>query len=116
MSGWEPVEATRYEYDDDGRLSGSVTQREAEWSRTDVEALIAYIDLHRVGPHGQPMGEATSQDGNPSNRERKWDYVAEPWTDFAARALAKAKHEFKQSYGDDAPVEEIIWQVKRVDR
>ena len=115
LSGWEPVTATTYEYDDAGRLIGSVTEREPEWSRADVEALVAHRERGRVGPHGQPMSEATSQLANPSNRERGWDYEVDVYTDFAQQKLTQEKDAFKRAYGDDADMSALAWIVRKVD-
>lgn len=116
MSGWEPAEVTRYEYDEDGRLVSAVTEREPEWCRADVEALIAYLEMGRVGPHGQPMSEATSPLADPANPNRKWGYEIEVWTDFAARAESQFKKEYRERYGDDVNMDELKFIVKKVDR
>lgn len=116
MSGWEPVEATTYEYDDYGRLVGSVTEREPEWSREDVEALIALMEAKRVGPHGHPMDEAVSRDGDPSNPDRKWDWVVPlPTVDFPQQALDREKKRYSKSY-PDAEVEALRWRVEKRER
>ena len=104
MSGWEPVEVTRYEYDDAGRMVASWTEREAEFSREDVEAMLAFQEMQRVGPHGHPMSEATSPEGDPSNRDRKFTWVVPPPDlDFAQDALEKAIDKFKKTYPDANP-------------
>lgn len=115
MSGWEPAEVTRYEYDDDGRLVTSITEREPEWCRADVEGLIAFLELGRVGPHGQPMSEATSPLANPSNLAREWDYAVDVRTDFAARRLNETKQAMKLRYGDDLDLEELRFTVRKVE-
>lgn len=115
MSGWEPTEVTRYEYDDDGRVVASVTEREPEWCRADVEALIAFIEMGRVGPHGQPMSEATSREADPSNPDRTIGYEVEVWTDFAAKTLSEYKARYKAQYGDDVNMDELKFIVKKVD-
>lgn len=138
MSGWEPAEVTRYEYEDPSafvskarwrwlravlewawalahppRIVTSITARESEWCRADVEALIAFIEMGRVGPHGQPMSEATSPLANPSNRDRQWEYKVEAWADFAAKAESEFKRDYKKRYGDDA-LDGIKFIVKKV--
>lgn len=115
LSGWEPSEFTRYEYDGDGRLVGSVTEREPEWCRADVEALIAYIEMGRVGPHGQPMSEATSRLADPANPEREWDYAVEAVTDFAARRESEFRRGYQAAYGDDVDWSSTKLIVKKVD-
>ncbi|MCW2287041.1 YD repeat-containing protein [Leucobacter luti] len=116
LSGWEPVTATTYEYDDDGRLVGSVTEREPEWSRADVEALVAHLERGRVGPHGQPMSEVTSELANPANKDRGWDYEVDVYTDFAQQKLSREQEAFKKAYGDDADMSSLQWIVRKVDR
>ena len=115
MSGWEPAEVTRYEYDDADRMVGSVTEREPEWSRTDVEALIAYLEVGRVGSHGQPMAEATSPLADPANRDRRWGYEVDVYTDFAAKAETQFKEAFKRTYGDDVDMSDYRFIVRKVD-
>ena len=101
LSGWEPVAVTRYEYDEAGRLAGSWVEREPEFSRADVEALIAFIEKGRVGSHGYPMSEATAREGDPSNHDREWDWFVDlPEVDFAQRALDQARESYKQMYPD----------------
>lgn len=114
MSGWEPTSVTRYEYED-GVLVGSVTEREPEWSRTDVESLIALLEAQRVGAHGHPMDEATSRDGDPSNPERKWDWhVPLPTKDFAQEALDLRKKQYREAY-PDADLSSMLWRVEKRD-
>ncbi len=115
LSGWEPAEVTRYEYDDEGRLSAAITEREPEWCRADVEALIAFVEMGRVGPHGQPMSEATSRLADPSNPDAEWRYVVEVWTDFAAKAKSEFIRDYKSKYGDDANMDELGFIVKKVE-
>ena len=112
MSGWEPVEVTEYEYDGD-RLVGSVVRREPEWCRADVEALLAHIESGRVGPHGQPMDEATSPLADPANPNRQWTYKVRPWVDFAARAEERAMRAYREQYGDQ--MDGVRFVTERVD-
>lgn len=116
LSGWEPAVATTYEYDDAGRLIGSVVEREPEWSREDVEAMVALMESKRIGPHGHPMDEAVSRDGDPSNPDRKWDYVVPlPTVDFAQRALDVTKQKYQKQY-PDADLGSLLWKVEKRDR
>lgn len=91
-----------------------MVEREPEFSRTDVEALIAYLEKYRVGAHGQPMSEATSPLADPSNPDREWGYEAVVWTDFAARALSEKRRAYQDRYGDDINMDELIFTVKKV--
>ena len=113
MSGWEPVEVTRYEYDGDGRVVGSVTTREPEWCRADVEALLAFIESGRVGPHGHPLSEAMSRDGDPSNPDAtiRW-HVPLPSIDFAQQALDREKRAYAKKY-PDADMNALRWRVEK---
>lgn len=114
LSGWEPKEVTRYEYEN-GLLVGSVTEREPEFSREDVEAFIAYKESLRVGPHGHPMSEAVSPLGDPSNPNREWDWnVPLPVKDFAQDALDRAKKRYKDQY-PDADLGALRWLVEKRD-
>lgn len=140
LSGWEPRTVTTYEYDtvsfssgarwrwlravhewvwavaNPPRLLGSVTEREPEWARDDVEGLLALLERGRVGSHGQPMSEATSPLADPSNRDRGWDYEVDVFTDFAQQKLSREQEAFKQAYGDDADMASLRWVVRKVER
>lgn len=94
-------------------MVGAVTEREHEWCRADIEALIAYIEMGRVGPHGQPMSEATDPRGNPSSHDAEWRYVAEPIVDFAQAAIDTASAAYQKQHGDDVPAG-LKWGVKKV--
>lgn len=107
---------TRYEYDAGGRLIAAVEERDPEWSRADVEALIAHVELQRVGPHGQPMAEATSPLANPASPDRQWEYEVDVYEDFAAAALAKEQEAYKRAYGDDVDMSKLRWVVRKVPR
>lgn len=106
---------TRYEYDDAGRVIAATEEREPEWSRADVEALLAHLELQRVGSHGQPMVEATSPLANPANPDREWRYEIDVYEDFAAAALAKEQEAYKRAYGDDVDMSTLKWVVRKVD-
>lgn len=92
----------------------STTEREPEWSRIDVESMIAAIEAGRVGSHGQPMSEATSRDADPSNRDRTIDYEVEVYTDFAQKKLNDFKRSFLKIYGDDVSLDDFRFIVKKV--
>ncbi len=96
-------------------MTAAIEEREPEWSRSDVEALLAIIEMQRVGPHGQPMVEATSPLASPLNKDREWRYEVDVYTDFAAQELEKAKEAYKREYGDDADMSALNWVVRKVD-
>lgn len=98
------------------RVIASVVEKEPEWCRADVEALIAFAEMRRVGPHGQPMSEATSPLADPSNPAREWGYEVEVWTDFAARAESQFRKAYRAQYGDDVNMDEVKFIVKKVER
>lgn len=71
--------------------------------------------MTRVGPHGQPMSEATSPLADPFNPDREWDYEVDVITDFAeARRSAFAKA-YKSQYGDAVNMDELRFIVRKVD-
>lgn len=76
---------------------------------------MAFLEARRVGPHGQPMSEATSPDANPQNPNRKWGYEVDVYTDFAAQKLARFKRDYKAQYGDDVNMDELRFIVRKVD-
>lgn len=114
LSGWEPVTVTTFERDEAGQVIGMKEEREPEWSRTDVESLIALLEMQRVGPHGHPMSEATSELANPQNANQQWRYESEPVTDFAAQAESNAIKAFRKRYGDDADMAATKWITHKV--
>lgn len=95
--GWEPGEATTFEYDDDGRLSRAVTVREPEFSDLDrVWLLRSWDDEHAPrGAHGVLMSEATDRK-NMGTFE-----LSEPATDYAQKAWIEGRERLKQMYGED---------------
>lgn len=95
-------------------MVAAITERESEWCRADVEALIAYVEMGRVGPHGQPMSEATSPLADPANPDRQWMYGVEAWTDFAEKAEVQFKRAYRERYGDDA-LDGVKFIVKKID-
>lgn len=110
---------TVYEYDDDGRLSVSVTVREAEYSAADVVALLESRHRERtpLGSHGEPLEDAMSPEADPGNGSGGYFYRARgPRRDHAAAELARAREiYFKQNpsaKGDPS----LMWSVERVER
>lgn len=98
------------------RLVGSVTERDPEFSRVDVEALLAYTESQRVGQHGHPMSEAISPLGDPSNPDREWDWhVPLPVKDFAQDELDRVKKRYKDAY-PDADLGSLLWRVEKIAR
>jgi hypothetical protein len=112
--GWEPREFTRYEYDVDGRLVGSVTQREPEFNPEERALLLAMAEIENdIGHHGHPLSETTSPLA--SGSKRLWHYEAEgPYADNAAQVEAEARTKYTKQYPDKA-LDGLFWVVKKVD-
>lgn len=104
---------TRYEYDGD-RLVGSVTEREPEWSRSDVEALDALRQARAsIGAHGFPMDEALSPDGDPSSWDSTYEWVAmPPVVDHAQAALDRSITAYRKKY-PDADMGALRWRLEK---
>lgn len=92
LSGWEPSEITRFEYDDAGRMVAAVTTREPEFAPDDVAVLLASRQKEReVGPHGIPMAVATDPAMKPKIR-------VDMRVDFVAQALAAKRKQYEKDY------------------
>ena len=104
---------TRYEYDGD-RLVGSVTEREPEWSRADVEALDALRQVREaVGPHGYPMDEAMSPDGDPSSWDALYEWVPLPPAVDHAQAAQNRFIEAYRKQHPDADMSAMRWRLEK---
>jgi hypothetical protein len=115
LQGWEPREFTRHEYAD-GVLVGSVTEREPEWSRPQLDMMLAYEQVQAdLGSHGHSMAEATDARANPSVAGG-WHYEANsiPKKDYASMAIERAKDAYYSRY-KDVDRSGDIWYAKRVD-
>jgi hypothetical protein len=110
LAGWEPATYARPDGD------GWVFHVEPEWDPQQVALLLAAQELQAdIGPHGHPLAEAMSPDGDPANPRRKYHYeVPLPAVDFAAKALADAQDARRQQY-PDATENGLMWGVKKVD-
>lgn len=88
-------------------LTGStVVNREPEFSREDVAALLALKRMRAdVGDHGFSMSEAT----DPANRGMFEAYLI---TDYVERARQMARAKNKREYPDD-PGYGHVWGVRR---
>lgn len=90
-----------------------MTTREPEWSRIDVEAMLAFIESRRVGAHGHPLDEAMSPDADPSSWDAKYRYVVpSPQRDFAQQALNDAQEAMRKRF-PDADMTALKWRVER---
>lgn len=118
MQGWEPKRVTEYVYED-GQVVSSVTTTEAEWDDEQVALVIAHLELENdLGPHGQPMSEATSPLANPKNPKGKWWYKPTgPFVDYAEKARVEAREAHEKSLDKDEHVPPwMMFGVTRVER
>jgi hypothetical protein len=117
--GWEPREFAEYHYDDDGRVSGVTTRREAEFDSSQVNLLIAHMRARAdIGPHGQPMSEATDPAANPA-ADGGWHYetTTNGVMDYAQLSLNETRAAYFKKYGDRMTEEQKAakqWRVRKV--
>jgi hypothetical protein len=94
LAGWEPATFTRHIYDADGRLVGSVSVPEPEWSPDDVALLVASRQHQQsLGAHGFPMSEAT----DPANQFAFTGQKA-PIVDFFEKARLDDQDKYYKQY------------------
>ena len=118
MQGWEPKRVTEYEYEG-GRLVRSVTTTEPEWDDEQLALVIAHLELENdVGPHGQPMSEATNVLGDAKNPNGQWWYKPTgPFVDYAEKARVEAREAHEKSLGENEHLPSWMWfGVTRVER
>lgn len=107
MKGWEPREFTTYQYDG-GRLVGSVTRREPEFTRAEVALMLAHERYEAdLGPDGFPMSEAT----DPENW-RAFVGNEKPRVDWAAKAREDARDAYYKKY-PEANRNGHLWSVRK---
>jgi hypothetical protein len=103
---------------EDGVLVGSVTIRESEWDDDQRALMLAHLELEAdIGPHGQPMSEATSPLANPSDPKRAWVYEGRgPVVDYAAQAIDKKREAYKALLPKDSPMPAgLLFRADKVD-
>lgn len=108
-----------YVRDADGALIGEVHTREAQYTRRDVDLLLAHLQIEAdKGPHGQPLSEATSEWADPSRWDAKWGYEATgPFTDFAEKKIALRREAYRKSLPDGTEMPPWLkFGVRRVER
>jgi hypothetical protein len=116
LQGWEPRQFTSYEYDDEGRLVGTVTEAEPEFDAEQLALLISYEDiLADRGSHGLPLSETTDPQADPA-KWGGWRYEANksPRIDYAGQAIAKAQDAYYKAHPDE-PRGGHGWYARRVD-
>jgi hypothetical protein len=94
-----------------------VTRREPEWDTEQIDLLLALEALKRdLGPNGELMSEATSEDANPNNYDSPLRYVAAgPFTNWAEKAKQDAIDSWKKSAGENPNTNGHYWTVEKAD-
>jgi hypothetical protein len=110
LSGWEPAEATTFEYGEDGRVVASVTIREAEFSPMDVAALLEARRRQRVkrGPHGYPLTESMDPDNQFAFKADK------PRRDWAMAELHRAQKKWFAEHPEDKGDPSLVFPVEKL--
>ena len=93
LYGWTPRTFTRYEYDSDGRMAGSVSWQESPWNPQQVSLLLA-SRRENIGPHGVPMDQAMDE----NNRDK---FGVKVTRDYAQMAVNKVRKDFEKRYPHD---------------
>lgn len=90
--GWEPTEYHENVYED-GQLVGVRVTREPEFTPTEVELLLAHLEMQAdIGWHGIPMSEATDIANQFSYRGPD-----APRIDWAAKAIGDASDRYYEA-------------------
>lgn len=107
-----------YVRDSSGQVVGEISSREPEFDSQQAALLLAHLKMKAdMGPHGQPLSEATSPLANPSSWDAKWRYEpVGPYTDYAAKAQEDAKEAYRKRLPKDAPMPNgLRFGVRKVD-
>lgn len=102
LRGWEPVEVTEHEYDEQGRLLRATTTREPEWDEQERATLYAWLEdrQDRCSGCGHPLSESTDLD------------TAGQWAASSQVCLAcLAAHNLRKGAKSDAP---LVIRTRRV--
>lgn len=104
------------EYDADGVLLRIVEYREPEWDAEQRALMLAYERyMSDIGPHGQPMSEATDPRANPLDYDGGYVYVADdPITDWAEKARLDRIESKRAELGDKANMNGLIFPVRKL--
>lgn len=108
LDGWEPVEVSEHEYDDDGRLIRTVTRREAEWDDHERAWMDAWL-LYRSNVHdacGHYLPDSTAGED---------DWVADKPIRCHACTARAAAYKRIEAAGNQYP-EALLFPVKKKDR
>jgi hypothetical protein len=105
-------------------------ERDPEWTPDQV-ALVLGVEAYErlIGPHGQPLDEATSPDSDPNNSNGTRVYVAgvpvtdpdgvttyAPVVDYAMKAQLDRMDEYRKTAGDNANVNGVVFPIHVVER
>ncbi len=101
---------------DGDRLTGSVTRREREFSRSDVALLLARLRAKRepVGPHGYPLSEATDPKWNPSVDNGHQVEVPLPKTDWFEHVKNIHQDRYYEQY-PNADRRSQLWSIRPIE-
>jgi len=104
FDGWEPVEETVYEYDEQGRLVRSVTTRDSEWDDEQQGWMLALAvwRANRCPNCGRDIRECTDESAD-------W-HVPPPTRCHVTTALAIAQQQY---YRDSPHPHALLWRVER---
>lgn len=96
-----------------------MTHRESEFDDRQVALLLALRDLQAdLGPHGQPMSEATDIQNSTNFRAKDKDRprghyrVIGPNVDYAEQALTLAKQQYYDALPDSHDRSADLWAVE----
>jgi hypothetical protein len=89
--------------------------REAEYSLHDWAMLTAQAEWEAdLGPHGQPMSEATNALADPMLRGQGWLYEPFRSEDYASQAIVRAQKALEKAAPDDKNLDRFLWGVRKV--
>jgi YD repeat-containing protein len=110
LDGREPREVTEYEYDDEGRLTRSVTVREPEWTEQDVAERLALAEYRDslCSCCGLPKNQVLIHERDAPR------FVVNKQYCLARKALAEVQRAYMKSNKPTA-AEALVWSV-RADR
>ena len=97
MWGWEPEEIHVEDVDADGRKVVRVV-REPEFDAEQQAMFAGLLEYEALlGPHGLPVDETTSPDGDPDNPNASYHYEAKVLRDWAQTAIEEREKDFKDN-------------------
>lgn len=107
LKGWEPTEVTDV-YEDGKLVRRTVTRREPEFTRVEVDKLIASAELEAdMNPYGIPYADATAREN-----EHAFEADPIPTIDFSAKAIGDAQDAYYKQW-PDVSTHGHLWRVKK---